>query len=241
MRRSLDANGRARPLDANNQYDLATLGKMANGNTKLIFVCNPNNPTGVEIPYETLKDFCQSHASTYPVYVDEAYIELSSNGLKSSMASLIPSHHQLIVARTFSKVYGLAGMRIGYALAHPDIIKGMSDMHTGRTMTLSAPSAAAALACMKDSEFEEFSKSKIRQGIDIVSRAFEQWGVEYLPSSTNFIFFKNDKFSADPVKALAEQNIFIRNYEAVPGWSRVSIGTLEEMHSFVSAAGKLVG
>ena len=225
-------------LDEDHQYDLNALSKLTSANTKLIFICNPNNPTGVDIPANTLKSFCEEYASQYPVFVDEAYLELSPNGHFSSMASLISSHPKLIVGRTFSKVHGLAGMRIGYALAQPDIIKGMADLHIGRAITLSVPAAAAALASLNDSAFETFSRGKIIEDRTMVRASFDKWGVEYLPSAANFLFFKNDKFSMDPVKALAQDNIFIRSYDYLPGWSRVSIGTTEEMTAFVNAARK---
>ncbi|MEO7906015.1 MAG: histidinol-phosphate transaminase [Saprospiraceae bacterium] len=228
------------PLDENHQYDLNALSNLTGANTKLIFICNPNNPTGVEIPYNQLKSFCEEYASKYPVYMDEAYLELSPNGRSSSMSGLISSFPKLIVGRTFSKVYGLAGMRIGYALAQPDVIKGLSDMHTGRSLTLSAPAGAAALACLGDPEFENFSRTKIIEGRDMVAKAFDQWGVKYLPSAANFIFFKNEKFGTDPVAALAKEDIFLRTYDYTPGWTRVSIGTVEEMKQFVDAAGKYI-
>ena len=75
----------------------------------------------------------------------------------------------------------------------------------------------------------------------MVSDAFDSWGVEYLESSTNFVFFKNDKFKSDPVEAMAKENILIRSYDYVPGWSRVSIGTIEEMEKFIQAMGKYTG
>jgi len=228
------------PLDENHQYDLNALSNLTGTNTKLIFICNPNNPTGVEIPYTQLKSFCEEYASKYPVYMDEAYLELSSNGRSSSMGGLVSSYPKLIVGRTFSKVYGLAGMRIGYALAHPDVIKGMSDMHTGRSLTLSAPAGAAALACLRDPVFENFSRTKIIEGKEMVTKAFDQWGVKYLPSATNFIFFKNEKFGTDPVAALAKEDIFLRTYDYTPGWSRVSIGTVEEMTQFILIAKKYI-
>lgn len=228
------------PLRSDYQYDLEKLSSLTSDNTKLIFVCNPNNPTGIEIPYPLLRDFCNSHASEYPVYVDEAYLELSSHARKASMGDLVTTLPKLIVARTFSKVYGLAGMRIGYAIAHPDIIKGMSDLHTGRGMTLSAPGAAAALASLHDKEFESFSRNKIEEGRNIVTEAFDAWGVEYMPSATNFIFFKNDHFKGDPVKMMAEEKIYLRSYDYYPGWSRVSIGTTEEMKVFVDSARRML-
>jgi histidinol-phosphate aminotransferase len=226
------------PLDENHQYDLNALALKAHQKTRLIFVCNPNNPTGVEIPTAALKDFCQSHASTYPVYVDEAYIELSTDGRNSSMAGLIHDHPNLIVARTFSKVYGLAGLRIGYALAHPDIINSLSDLHTGRSITLSTASAAAAMASLKDKDFEDFSRKQIIAGRKMITDAFDIWNVGYMPPAANFVFFRNEKFTEDPVKAMAKENIFIRSYDTIPGWTRVSVGTLEEVQSFINAMKK---
>ena len=228
------------PVDENFQYDLNALSNLAGPQTKLIFICNPNNPTGIEIPHSTLKKFCETYASKYPVYMDEAYIELSPAGKESSMASLIHSHPKLIIGRTFSKVYGLAGIRIGYALAHPDVINGMGKYHIGRTQSVSVAACAAAMACLQDPDFEAFSRMKIIEGREMVAKAFDSWGVKYLPSAANFIFFNNDKFSMDPVKAMADENIFIRNYDYVPGWTRVSIGTVEEMKAFINAAGKYV-
>lgn len=228
------------PLTSSYQYDLNGLDKACGSNTKLIFVCNPNNPTGIEIPNAELRSFCETHAKKHPVYVDEAYVELSPNGRGSSMAGLVDSNPNIIVGRTFSKVHGLAGMRIGYALANPITIELLSSFHTGRGMTVSCAAAAAALACLKDSDFETFSRNKIIEGREMVSKAFDKMGVEYMPSATNFIMFRDDKFSIHPVEAMKKENILIRSYDYWPGWTRVSIGTVEEMQVFISAAQKYV-
>lgn len=228
------------PLDKKFQYDLHALDGLIGPRTKLIFVCNPNNPTGIEIPYPRLKSFCGAYGSKYPLYVDEAYIELSNGGRKGSMAGLIEQQPKLIIGRTFSKVHGLAGMRIGYALAQPDMIKAMGNLQTTRNIPISALAAAAAIAALNDPDFENFSRAKIIEGRKMVNDAFDSWGVEYLESSTNFVFFKNEKFTTDPVEAMAKENILIRSYDYVPGWSRVSIGTTEEMEMFIAAAKKYV-
>lgn len=228
------------PLDKKFQYDLHALDKVIGPKTKLIFVCNPNNPTGMEIPYPRLKSFCGAHASKYPLFVDEAYIELSNGGRKSSMALLIEQQPKLIIGRTFSKVHGLAGMRIGYALAQPDMINAMSNLQTTRNVPVSALAASAAIASLKDTTFEDYCRGRILEGRKMVNDAFDSWGVEYLESSTNFVFFRNEKFTTDPVEAMAKENILIRSYDYVPGWSRVSIGTIEEMEMFIAAAKKYV-
>jgi histidinol-phosphate aminotransferase len=228
------------PLTQDFQQDLKGLAKACGPNTRLIFICNPNNPTGVELPAEELMDFCESQSRKYPIYVDEAYVELSPNGRKSSMAPLTLNNQNIIVGRTFSKVHGLAGMRIGYALANPMTIERMANLHTGRELTVSCAGAAAALACLNDPEFEAFSRAKIIEGRELVCRAFDQMGVEYLPSATNFVLFRNEKFKIDPVEAMEQENILIRKYEHLYGWTRVSIGTVEEMEKFTAAAKKYV-
>ena len=224
------------PLTPTYQQDLNGLDKACGSNTKLIFVCNPNNPTGIEIPTAELRSFCETQAKKYPVYVDEAYVELSPNGRNSSMASLVDSNPNIIVGRTFSKVHGLAGMRIGYAIANPVTIERLANLHTGRGMTLSCAAAAAALACLKDPDFESYSRTKIIEGREMVCKAFDRWGVEYMPSAANFVFFRNDKFSMDPVEAMEKENILTRSYDYFPGWTRVSVGTTEEIEAFIGAA-----
>lgn len=229
------------PLTPEYQYDLNALDSVTSSKTKLIFVCNPNNPTGIEIPNETLRSFCDAQAPKYPVYVDEAYVELSPNGLKSSMVDLVHQYPNIIIGRTFSKVFGLAGLRIGYAVAQPNTIELLERFHTGRGMTISCAAAAAALACLNDPEFEHFSREKIIEGRDLVCRAFDSWGVTYMPSAANFVYFNNERFSEDPVVALEREKILVRSYDYFPGWTRVSIGTVEEMQTFVSTATKYLG
>ena len=228
------------PLTPKYQQDLKALDRACGSNTRLIFICNPNNPTGVEVPTAELMDFCETQSKKYPVYVDEAYVELSPNGRKSSMASLTLNNPNIIVGRTFSKVHGLAGMRIGYALANPVTIERLSNLHTGRGMTLSCASSAAALACLNDPEFEDFCRTKIIENREMLCKAFDEMGVEYLPSAANFVLFSNDKFRTDPTEAMEKENILVRKYEHLYGWTRVSIGTEEEMKEFISAAKKYV-
>ncbi|HJW30355.1 MAG TPA: histidinol-phosphate transaminase [Saprospiraceae bacterium] len=228
------------PVAADFQYDLNAISDAAGKKTRLIFICNPNNPTGMEIPNDTLKSFCTSHAAKYPIYIDEAYIEFSSRGKESSMVSLVDQYPNLIIGRTFSKIYGLAGMRIGYAIAHPDTIAKLDVIHQGRGMNISVAAAAGAIAALTDPGFETMVRGKVIEGRNLVNKAFDQWGVKYLPSATNFIFFRNEKFTANPQKAMEQENILIRNYDNVEGWSRVSIGKVEEMKQFVEAMGKYV-
>lgn len=228
------------PVTSDFQQDLNALAQACNTNTKLIFICNPNNPTGVEVPNETLRSFCREQVKKYPVFVDEAYIELSTNGRSSSLVNHVDQYPNLIIGRTFSKVHGLAGMRIGYALAHPDTITKLANYHIGREQSVSNVSAAAALACLHDPTFEADCRDKIIRSRTTLCKTFDDWGVKYLPSSTNFVFFNNEKFRSDPVDALAKDNILIRKYDHIPGWSRVSIGTDDEMSAFKAGISRYI-
>ena len=229
------------PLTEDYRYNLEGIDAAVGDMTKLVFVCNPNNPTGAELPVEVLHPFCQELSKRTMVYVDEAYMEFSKFGRESSMANMTRNNKNLVVGRTFSKVYGLAGLRIGYAIGHPDTIKKARDLMQGRMITPCVTSVAAASASLGDEEFLKHCIAKNEEAKQVVYAAFDEQGVEYIPSSTNFVLFKTDKFGDQDVrKELQRKDILIRDYSHVPGWARVSIGTPDEMRIFAKATKKLV-
>ncbi len=229
------------PLTDDHQYNLKGIQTEMDDNTRLIFVCNPNNPTGGELPKDDLALFCQEASRNTMVYVDEAYIEFSRNGLESSLASMTRSNRNLVIGRTFSKIYGLAGMRVGYAIGHPDTIKEVRSHLQGRAITPSATSIAAAAASLGDEQFLSHCRKMNDEAKAMVYSAFDEVGIEYIPSSTSFILFKTDKFgSTDVRKELQRKNILIRDYRHVPGWARVSMGTPDDMKAFLKATRKMV-
>ncbi len=228
------------PLTEDYQYNLDGMRKAADADTRLLFVCNPNNPTGIEIPHNDVRSFCEEMGKKHVIYLDEAYIELSSMGLKGSMADMVNEYPKLIIARTFSKIYGLAGLRIGYAIAHPDTIRYLMQYHIGRMVTPSVTSVRAAIASLKDKKFYHMSGKMIAEAREHVCRKFDHWGITYLPSVTNFVFFKTDKFESDVRESLEKKNVYIQNYMHIPGWARVSIGTKDEMDEFLSETKKLI-
>ena len=229
------------PLTEDHQYNLRDINKHVNDDTKLVFVCNPNNPTGAELPSAVLHPFCQTLAERCMVYVDEAYIEMSNEGPSASMARMTSSLPNLVVGRTFSKIYGLAGLRVGYAIGHKATIEKIRNNLQGRGVTPSACSVAAAKASLEDQAFVDFCMEMNGKCKQLVYDKFDAWGVEYIPSSTNFIFFKTDLFNCTDIRrSLAESNVLIRNYSSVPGWARVSTGTPEEMEKFLDAASQFI-
>ncbi len=228
-------------MTEDHQYNLPGIEQEMDRNTKLVFICNPNNPTGAELSEDELKPFCQSISENCMVYVDEAYIEFSKGGLASSLANMTRSNKNLVIGRTFSKIYGLAGMRIGYAIGHPDTIKTVRKNLQGRSITPAACSVAAAAASLGDETFMAHCREVNETGKNLVYSSFDDWGIEYIPSATSFILFKTDKFENPNIRAeLQRKNILIRDYKHVPGWARVSIGTPDEMKTFVKATRKFL-
>jgi histidinol-phosphate aminotransferase len=156
------------PMTNDHQYNLAGINEKLDGQTSMVFICNPNNPTGTELPRTMLEPFCTVVSQRCLVYVDEAYIELSSHGLKSSLASLTWDNPNLIIGRTFSKIYGMAGLRVGYAIAHPDTIEKMERLMTGGNVTPSVTSIEAAIASIGDDEFFQYCKEMNDQAKEMV-------------------------------------------------------------------------
>ena len=229
------------PLTSDHLFNLAGINEQLDGHTKMVFICNPNNPTGTELPREMLEPFCDVISARCMVYVDEAYIELAAKGRKSSLIHLTRNNRNIIISRTFSKIYGMAGLRVGYAIAHPETIQRLSNLMMGGNITPSVTSLAAAMASLGDEEFMEYCKKMNAQAKEMVYSKFNEWGVEYIPSSTNFILYKTDRFgSIDVLSALKQQQIMIRTYVDVPGWARVSMGTLDEMKMFLNATEELL-
>lgn len=224
------------PMTDDHLFNLAGINEQLDAHTKMVFLCNPNNPTGTELPRTMLEPFCDVLSGRCVVYVDEAYIEFAANGRKSSLAHLTRNNRNVIVARTFSKIYGMAGLRVGYAIAHPETIERLSDLMMGGNITPSVTSLAGAIASLGDEEFMQHCLERNSQAKEMVFTKFNAWGVEYMQSSTNFIFYKTDRFgSTDVFNALKQENIMIRTYADVPGWARVSMGTAEEMKLFLKA------
>ena len=222
-------------LTADHKIDLKAVQKAISNQTKLIFICNPNNPTSTEVDNEALIDFCKRVPSDILVCVDEAYIEYSMNGVKGSMAPLINELPNLIICRTFSKAYGLAGLRIGYAISHADNIIAMAARHPGWELSTGVAPVAAALASYKDNDFLDMCISKNEEGRQIVYNAMDQWGIGYSHSSTNFIYVESARFQNNVVTNLRKENVLITKWPDMKNHIRISIGKPKEMQIFVKS------
>jgi histidinol-phosphate aminotransferase len=219
------------------EIDLKRMMEAINKDISLVQLTNPNNPTGIPIDTKELKKFCTIASEHCPVLIDEAYNELAKNPEQSSMISLVREGRNVAVARTFSKIHGLAGMRIGYMVAQPGFLKKISGFGVAGDWSTNQAGIAAAIASYDDEDFLKYSKAKIVEGKEMIAEAAKKNGLEILPSQANFIFINLGSRNADEYKtAMRDQNILISGkYRNYSNWSRVSMGKIEDLERYIGA------
>jgi histidinol-phosphate aminotransferase len=224
------------PKRADLAIDLAAMEKALTNDISLVHVTNPNNPTGSTLESAALKDFCIKASAKTLVLVDEAYNELTDNPDQSTMIPLVKEGRDVAVARTFSKIFGLAGMRVGYLIAKPELLEMIGQFGLG-DYGLNQPGVAGAIASYQDEAFLAYSKAKIVEGREMVAAAIKENGLYALPSQTNFMFVDLGKLNAEKFRvAMAERNVLIRGiYRDYTNWSRVSMGKLEDVEMYAKA------
>ncbi len=221
------------PLKADMGVDLAAMEAAVTPETGLVHICNPNNPTGILIPSADLRAFAAKVSPKTIVLIDEAYNELIDDPAAGSLVDRVRAGDNLIVTRTFSKIYGMAGLRVGYALARPDIIAKLKPW--GMSVGGNTAGLAAAMASYADEPFLRESKAKIVEARQMILAMAKAQGLEALPSSTNFVYIKVP--DADGVQQRLEQRgILIRGaYGPWKQWSRVSCGKIADVERYVAA------
>lgn len=220
--------------------DLGALARAAAApDVAMIYLCNPNNPTGMMLPAADLLAFAKALPPRVTLLVDEAYMELADDPAASTMLPLVQGGANLIITRTFSKLFGMAGLRIGYAVASP---ANAAELKRHRlTISLNAPGLAAAIAAWDDGAFQQQSRAQISAARRVLQAAAAQAGTIALPSQTNFLFVKvanADRFAA----AMARRGILVRGAwgPAWPEWSRVSTGRMADVARYAAALPELV-
>lgn len=221
------------PLTADKVTDLPKMQAAVDATTRLIYICNPNNPTGSIIPAKELEAFIKNTPSHIIILLDEAYTEFSD---EPSMAYLVNTHPNLVIAKTFSKVYGLAGARVGYVLAHADTAKQLADLQPWANAGASAVSLAGALATMEDKSFIPYCRAENEKAKKIFCYLLSEHGLRYIPSHTSFVYFDATRYPKDVKTVLEKSNIFgARTFEEGTKWLRLSIGTTDEMRAVAKA------
>lgn len=217
------------------QHDLEAMEAAIDENTKLVYICNPNNPSGSITDAKKLREFCSRVSDKVPVFIDEAYIEISKNGLKDSMVSLVSEGKNVMIARTFSKIHGMAGLRIGYLVGKKETLDRINDIKSG-VMGVSAPSIAAASASLDNQEFLDMSKTKIIEARDYTVSYLTDKKYVFLPSETNFLIFQIPMDGKEFLQKIYAKQVAVRSFTFWDkNWCRVSIGTMDEMRMFTQA------
>ena len=226
------------PVNDNMEHDLAAMAKRVNNNTRLIFICNPNNPTGTLLDKNALQDFCTAHDDKALIFSDEAYYDFITEPDYPTMVELVKNDRNIIVSKTFSKVYGLAGMRIGYLVARPDIATRLKASVMANTNILAIEAAKEAL---RDDEFYKYSILKNTEAKQHIYAVLDDLAIPYIPSHTNFVFFKTGRPVQEIITAMQKENVLIgRPFPPLLEWARISTGTLEQVQTFGRALTKVM-
>lgn len=223
------------PLKKDWSHDLKAMEEAIDSETKLVYICNPNNPTGSITDSNELLDFCTRVSEKVPVFIDEAYLAFIEDGAKQSMVSLINEGKDVIIARTFSKIHGMAGLRVGYVVAQESTLEKIQKITRGG-MGISYTSIFAAMASMDDIEFQESSRIKNAAAREYVYESLSKLGYDYVPSSTSFIIFPIEMDGKLFLEKMTDKKVGVRAFEFMgKNWCRVSMGTMEEMKIFTAA------
>jgi histidinol-phosphate aminotransferase len=210
-------------------YDLEAMGRKINEHTKIIYIANPNNPTGTSVATDALERFIARVPDTVLVILDEAYFEYA-DGWPDYPDSMHYRWDNVLTCRTFSKAYGLAGIRIGYGMAHSDIISKM--MKVKLPFEPSTPAAAAGLAAMNDTEFLKKTVELNRESLLYFHRELEALSLTFVPSLANFVLidFRNSDTVNRIFNALLQRGIITRPLGGfgLPHCLRISTGTMEQ-------------
>ncbi|MFO0506682.1 MAG: pyridoxal phosphate-dependent aminotransferase [Chryseotalea sp.] len=230
------------PLTENFQIDFPAMEKNMKPDTKMIFVVNPNNPVGTLTDWNAYTQFCENASKSCTVYSDEAYLEFLPREQQRSMVELVKKDCDVLVSRTFSKVYGLAGLRLGYLIGKPERIKEMAKYQMGANVNINQAVLAAAQAALDDSQFIESTKRLNTEARAVLENYLQAKKINYAPSVINLLFFPSPLPGKTMLSKTEEAGFQIRVWDyAGKEWCRVSIGTKAEMQDFVRAFDKIIG
>lgn len=230
------------PLDASLSHNLDAMLAAITPRTRLVFLPNPNNPTGTVVDNTALIDFCRKLPEHVVFVYDEAYVEYRENA--PNLLPLINEGRRIVCCRTFSKIYGLAGLRIGYGFAPAEVISVLERVRP--PFNVGSAAQAAAMAALDDEAFVIQSRETNRKGLEQLYAGLAKLGYQSVPSEGNFVLFKvapegNDERAAVLFSELQKQGVIIRPVKGygLGNYLRVSVGTEEENTRFLEVLGKL--
>jgi histidinol-phosphate aminotransferase len=216
------------------KHDLPAMLAKVNSRTKIIWICNPNNPTGTIVTLPELSAFLKQVPANVLVVLDEAYGEYIDDPAFPDGIKLLKEHRNLIVLRTFSKIYGLAALRIGYGVGHPDVIRFTNQVR--EPFNTSRAAQAAAKAALADKTFISYCREQNKQGITYLSEQFDRLGLTYFPAYGNFVMVDTQRSSPEVFDGLLRKGIISRpRWTYYPNHIRITVGTQEQNEKFIAA------
>lgn len=221
-------------------HDLAAMAAAIEPDTRLVFVANPNNPTGTFAPAGAIEAFLAAVPPQVVVVLDEAYNEYLAPELRFDSTRWLERHPNLLVSRTFSKAFGLAGLRVGFGLAQPELTDLLNRVR--QPFNVNSLAQAAAIAVLDDHDFLARSHELNRAGLDHLQRAFATMGLRFVPSYGNFVMVEVGDGAA-VYEALLRAGVIVRPVGGygLPRWLRVTVGTREENDAFLAALAPALG
>ena len=232
---------KAMPMTKDYKFDLNAIKASLTPDVKLVYIVNPNNPTGTILPTAELEAFCREVAPKVPVFIDEAYIDFYEPADRPKLGKLVAEGMNIILARTFSKIHGFAGLRLGYAIAQPDMLKTLH-AYTNAEFSVSITTLMAGIASYKDTDWQNHCRAENAKARDYTAKALTDMGYEVIPTAANFMLFPIRMKTKTFEGQMFAQGIGIqtRDFNGQP-FCRVSIGTMDEMAIFVDGFKKVVG
>lgn len=222
------------------RYDLAAMKKAVTQKTRIIFLGNPDNPAGTYLSHKDITDFLKGLSRDVLVFIDEAYFEYVQAKDYADSLSFLKKHKNVIVTRTFSKMYGLAGLRIGYGVANVELIEILNRLR--EPFNVNSLAQAGALACLKDQTYYKDVARKVEEQRRYLYQSLEKIGCDFEESCTNFILVNTGTGSSAVARKLMEQGVIVRDM-AVWGlktYIRVTIGTAPENKRFMKVLSKVL-
>ena len=218
------------PLTKDMGHDLEEMERRVTNDTSLVFLCNPNNPSGSLIPKADLLDFCNTVSDRTIVFSDEAYYDYITEPDYPSMVEMVKKGKNVIVSRTFSKVYGLAGLRVGYLIARPDIAERVRQNVMAKANMMAI---IGAMTAMEDQDFYQMSLRKNEEGKRLIYTTLDNLNLRYVPSHTNFVFFHTGRNISELIPQMRAKGVAIgRPFPPLTDWCRISTGTIADVKKF---------
>lgn len=231
--RHAGAHMRFVPVDKQLRHDLTAMRATVSERTRAVYVCNPNNPTGTALPAAAIRAFVESLPEKVTTIVDEAYMDFVDGAGLGSVVDLVREGKRVVILRTFSKIHGMAGVRVGYGIARPDIA---NELAATRMSSANIFAMRAARASLADYAFLTDTRRRILASRIRITRELERLGLAYADPQGNFVFFDTGMPLARFARSMRERNILVgRHFPPFDSWCRITIGTEPQVTAFLDA------